>query len=108
MRPPTLGFVSSRTIQLNLVRSVLAAALILTAFNAFAAEAAAISPSPDWLQLCLGLFGGLALFLGGLQVLSEGMTKAAGQALRTVLAKLTTNRFKGALTGAFVTGILNS
>jgi phosphate:Na+ symporter len=52
--------------------------------------------------------GGLALFLGGLQLLSEGMKKAAGSTLKTVLANLTTNRFSGALTGAFVTGILNS
>ena len=36
------------------------------------------------------------------------MKKAAGQALKTVLAKLTTNRFTGAVTGAFVTGVLNS
>ena len=64
--------------------------------------------SPDWLQLGLGLFGGLALFLGGLQLLSEGMKKAAGQALTLVLERLTSNRFMGALTGAFVTGILNS
>ncbi|MCK5648131.1 MAG: Na/Pi cotransporter family protein, partial [Gammaproteobacteria bacterium] len=64
--------------------------------------------SPDWLQINLGLFGGLALFLAGLQLLSEGMKKAAGQAMTTVLAKLTTNRFMGAMTGAFVTGILNS
>jgi phosphate:Na+ symporter len=62
----------------------------------------------DWLQLGMGLFGGLALFLGGLEMLSEGLKKAAGQTLKDVLAKLTTNRFMGALTGAFVTGVLNS
>jgi phosphate:Na+ symporter len=62
----------------------------------------------DWLQLSMGLFGGLALFLAGLDVLSEGLKKAAGDTLRTVLEKLTVNRFMGALTGAFVTGILNS
>jgi phosphate:Na+ symporter len=78
-------------------------------FVAFAAEADATKAgSPDWLQLGLGLFGGLALFLAGLQLLSEGMKKAAGQAMTTVLAQLTTNRFMGALTGAFVTGVLNS
>jgi phosphate:Na+ symporter len=78
-------------------------------FVAFAAETDAMKAgSPDWLQLGLGLFGGLALFLAGLQSLSEGMKKAAGQAMTTVLAQLTTNRFMGALTGAFVTGVLNS
>ena len=87
---------------------VLPVALLALAFSALAVEAEAAGTSPDWVQLFLGLFGGLALFLGGLQLLSEGMTKAAGQTMKTVLAKLTTNRFSGALTGAFVTGILNS
>jgi phosphate:Na+ symporter len=83
-------------------------ALFLLALTAVAAGQAVDLPSPDWLQLGLGLFGGLALFLGGLQMLSEGMKKAAGQTMKTVLAKLTTNRFMGAVTGAFVTAVLNS
>jgi phosphate:Na+ symporter len=83
-------------------------ALLVFALIAFAAETEVVANSPDWLQLGLGLFGGLALFLGGLQLLSEGMKKAAGQTLTTVLGRLTTNRFMGALTGAFVTGVLNS
>jgi phosphate:Na+ symporter len=92
----------------QLARVVLPVALLAFAFVAFAADSKNVGESPDWVQLFLGLFGGLALFLGGLQLLSEGMTKAAGQTMKVVLAKLTTNRFKGALTGAFVTGILNS
>ncbi|MBT8439363.1 MAG: Na/Pi symporter, partial [Gammaproteobacteria bacterium] len=91
-----------------MIRTGLAIALLTITFVAFAVEAGITTESPDWLQLCLGLFGGLALFLAGLQMLSDGMKKAAGQALKTGLARLTTNRFKGALTGAFVTGVLNS
>jgi phosphate:Na+ symporter len=83
-------------------------ALLLFAMITLAAVPDAVAESPDWLQLGLGLFGGLALFLAGLQQLSEGMKKAAGQTLTTVLGTLTTNRFMGALTGAFVTGVLNS
>jgi phosphate:Na+ symporter len=83
-------------------------ALLLFAMITLAAEPQVVAESPDWLQLGLGLFGGLALFLAGLQQLSEGMKKAAGHALTTVLGKLTTNRFMGAATGAFVTGVLNS
>jgi phosphate:Na+ symporter len=83
-------------------------ALLLFAMITLAAEPQVAAESPDWLQLGLGLFGGLALFLAGLQQLSEGMKKAAGHALTTVLSKLTTNRFMGAATGAFVTGVLNS
>jgi len=64
--------------------------------------------SVEWFTLLMGLFGGLALFLGGLEILSEGMKLAAGEALKHVLTQLTANRFLGALTGAFVTGVLNS
>lgn len=71
-------------------------------------QSASPSIGIDWLQLGMGLFGGLALFLAGLEVLSEGLKKAAGNTLRTVLEKLTVNRFLAAITGAFVTGVLNS
>ena len=91
-----------------LVRTLLAVALLAIGLFALAEEGKAVAESPDWLQLTLGLSGGLALFLGGLQLLSEGMKLAAGEAMKTVLGKLTTNRFMGAVTGAFVTGILNS
>ncbi|MCU7836103.1 MAG: Na/Pi cotransporter family protein [gamma proteobacterium symbiont of Taylorina sp.] len=94
----------------QLFRSGLGLCLMFITFMVFASDVDIASKveSPDWLQVNLGLFGGLALFLAGLQLLSEGMKKAAGQAMTTVLAKLTTNRFMGAVTGAFVTGILNS
>ncbi len=62
----------------------------------------------DWFALAMGLAGGLALFLFGLDQLSEGLKLAAGDSLKTLLTRLTTNRFLGALTGAMVTGILNS
>jgi phosphate:Na+ symporter len=76
--------------------------------TAFAQQGPAEVQEVEWLQLGMGLFGGLALFLGGLDVLSEGLKKAAGNTLRTVLQKLTVNRFMGAITGAFVTAVLNS
>ena len=95
-------------VRLLLLRMGLPVSLLAMAFSAVAMETDGMAPSPDWVQLFLGLFGGLALFLGGLQLLSDGMTQAAGQTMKTVLAKLTTNRFSGALTGAFVTGVLNS
>ena len=80
--------------------------LWLAALPAYAAAAG--GASIDWLTLGMGLFGGLALFLAGLEILSEGMKQAAGETLKHVLSQLTTNRFLGALTGAFVTGVLNS
>ena len=74
----------------------------------FAQQGPAEASEVDWLQLGMGLFGGLALFLGGLDLLSEGLKKATGNTLRTILQKLTVNRFMGAITGAFVTAVLNS
>ena len=62
----------------------------------------------DWFKLGIELFGGLALFLGGLDMLSEGLKKAAGDTLKLLLSKMTTNRLLGAITGAFVTAVLNS
>ena len=87
---------------------LLLAAGFLVFSMAFAGQAPAEAHDVDWLQLGMGLFGGLALFLGGLDVLSEGLKLAAGNTLRTVLQKLTVNRFMGATTGAFVTAVLNS
>lgn len=62
----------------------------------------------NWFDLGMGLLGGLALFLYGLDMLSAGLKKAAGDTLRKLLSRMTSNRFLGVLTGAFVTGILNS
>ena len=76
--------------------------------TAFAQQSPELAQGVDWLQLGMGLFGGLALFLGGLDLLSEGLKKAAGSTLRNILQKLTVNRFMGAITGAFVTAVLNS
>ncbi len=99
---------AARMIGAQVARAGLALGLLAIAFAAFAAAPEGDADAPDWLQLFLGLFGGVALFLGGLKLLSEGMTKAAGDTLKTVLGTLTTNRFSGALTGAFITGVLNS
>ena len=62
----------------------------------------------DWLRLLMGLLGGLAMFLFGMEQMSDGLKGAAGDTLKDILARLTRNRFMGALTGAFVTAVLNS
>jgi phosphate:Na+ symporter len=56
----------------------------------------------------MGLFGGLALFLFGMEQMANGLKAAAGESLKTLMERLTTNRFMGAATGAFVTAVLNS
>ncbi len=72
------------------------------------AEAGPDAEAIDWFNLGMGLFGGLAMFLFGIEQMSEGLKAAAGETLKDVLARLTKNRFMGALAGAFVTAVLNS
>jgi phosphate:Na+ symporter len=59
-------------------------------------------------QMAMQLFGGLALFLFGIDQMTEALKAVAGERMRTVLARLTSNRYMGALTGAFVTAIIQS
>lgn len=56
----------------------------------------------------MGLLGGLALFLYGMQMMSTGLEAAAGNKMKTILEKLTANRFIGVLMGALITAIIQS
>ena len=56
----------------------------------------------------VGLFGGLALFLYGMQMMSTGLESAAGNRMRVILEKLTTNRLSGVLVGALITAVIQS
>jgi len=58
--------------------------------------------------LWTGLFGGLALFLFGMDLMTVALKRAAGDYLKDILARLTRNRFMGVVVGALVTGIVNS
>lgn len=62
----------------------------------------------SWWGLTMTLFGGLALFLYGMEKMSAGMKKAAGDSMRSILSALTNNRYMGLLVGAFVTMIIQS
>ena len=62
----------------------------------------------DWFYLAFGLLGGLALFLYGMQKMSAGMKKSAGNRIRTILSALTTNRLVAMTVGAFVTMVIQS
>ncbi len=59
-------------------------------------------------EMVIGLFGGLALFLFGLEQLAKGLKIIAGKRMKHVLAKLTRNRFSGMFTGILVTGAVQS
>ena len=56
----------------------------------------------------LTLFGGLGLFLYGMQMMGDGLSTAAGDKLKGLLEKLTTNPLMGVLVGTLVTCIIQS
>ena len=60
------------------------------------------------LSIILGLLGGLALFLYGMQMMSSGLEAAAGDKMKSILEKLTANRFLGVLVGAAITAVIQS
>ena len=64
--------------------------------------------SLDVFTIIIGMLGGLALFLYGLDKMSDALKLVAGDGMKTVLSKLTTNRFTGAIAGAITTSILQS
>jgi len=54
------------------------------------------------------LFGGLAFFLFGMNTMGNALEKSAGNQLKTILGKLTSNKFKGFILGLLVTAIIQS
>ncbi len=81
--------------------------LLMLPFYLLAAEPT-INSFEWWFEIIIGLFGGLALFLYGMEKMSDGMKKSAGDRMRKILAVLSNNRFVGLLVGAFVTMIIQS
>ena len=57
----------------------------------------------DYLMISLRLLGALGLLIYGMKMMSDALQKMAGAGLRHVLARMTTNRLTGMLTGTFVT-----
>ena len=62
----------------------------------------------DWVQMIIQLAGGLSLFLFGMDQMGESLKVVAGDKMRQILGKLTTNRLMGLVTGAVVTAIIQS
>lgn len=59
-------------------------------------------------KVVFGLIGGLALFLYGMNSMSDALQKAAGEKMKKILEFLTKNPIMGALAGALVTAVLQS
>ena len=63
---------------------------------------------PDTLQSIFLIFGGLGLFLFGMKMMMDGLEILAGNRMRTVIERATSNRFLGIAVGAFVTVLIQS
>lgn len=56
----------------------------------------------------IGMLGGLAMFLYGIEIMGDGLKNSSGDALKRVLEKVTGNLFLGVLTGTLVTAVIQS
>lgn len=81
---------------------------LLLALPAFAASSNPADSSIQWGVMGMSLFGGLALFLFGMEQMAVSLKAVAGDRMKGILARLTGNRFMGAITGAFVTAVIQS
>lgn len=64
--------------------------------------------APKWGMILMGLFGGLAIFLFGMDQMTDGLKAVMGEGMSTLLAKLTKNRFTATITGAITTAVIQS
>ncbi len=62
----------------------------------------------ETVQIIFGLCGGLAIFIFGMNMMSDCLQKAAGEKMKGILALLTKNRILGVVAGALVTAVLQS
>jgi len=85
---------------------------ISTAMEAVSAAAettaAATATTFDLIMSVLGLLGGLALFLYGMSLMSDGLEKRAGNQLKQILFKLTSSPMRGLILGLLVTTVIQS
>lgn len=62
----------------------------------------------DSFEIFTGIFGGLGLFLYGMKLMSDGLENIAGEKLKGILEKITSNKIMGVLVGIVVTAIIQS
>ncbi|WP_314961812.1 Na/Pi cotransporter family protein [Peptostreptococcus stomatis] len=60
------------------------------------------------MNIAISLIGGLGMFLYGMNVMGDGLQKAAGEKLKKIIEMLTTNKIMGVLVGTLVTAIIQS
>jgi len=74
----------------------------------FAGSSSSAKNEISWFLMVTSLFGGLGMFLYGMEMMSDGMKMTAGNRMRSILEKLTSNRFFAVGVGAFVTMVIQS
>lgn len=62
----------------------------------------------DTIKIIIQLMGGLGLFIYGMKLMGDGLENAAGEGLKTILEKVTSNRIMGVGIGAIVTAVIQS
>ncbi|TWT26160.1 Na/Pi cotransporter family protein [Planomicrobium sp. CPCC 101110] len=62
----------------------------------------------NWQEILFTFFGGLGIFLFSIKYMGDGLQKAAGDRLRSILDRFTTNPFMGVLVGIIVTVLIQS
>ena len=90
----------------NLSATGIAFVVFLFALPGLAATAT--GQSIEWWSMGMQLFGGLAIFLFGMEQMAEALKKVAGNRMKLILGKLTTNRIMGLITGTVVTAVIQS
>ncbi len=90
------------------IYAMIAATIFCLLPFAYAGESVAKSSNFSWTQIFIGLAGGLAFFLYGMDKMSNGMKRTAGNKMRSILATLTKNRVVALVVGAFVTMVIQS
>lgn len=94
-------------------RKLGAVLMIILIFLVFSNSYAQHDVSPEnneinWFFLIIGLCGGLALFLYGMEKMSDALKSVAGEKMKDILALLSNNRIMGLITGALVTAVIQS
>jgi len=95
-------------IRINGPATILALAAICMFIAAPAFAASASAKSLDWFKMGMTLLGGLAIFLYGMEMMTDSLTAVAGDKMKMILEKLTGNRVAGVITGAGVTAVVQS
>ncbi len=62
----------------------------------------------DYLNIIIPFFGGLGMFIYGMQIMASGLENTAGGKMQSLLEALTKNKFLGVCLGAFITAVIQS